>query len=82
MMNGTPASAATCPKSSWPSYQATRKLGGSSHTRTAQGIVSNSLLTANPVEIIQATPCDLSGGRYDHTTRLGKLIQSSPRSFR
>jgi FAD binding domain len=42
-----------------------------SHTRIAQGIVSNSPLTTNTVENGHTTPCDLTDGRYDHTTRLG-----------
>src|SRR5436190_19076666 len=45
-----------------------------SHTRTAQGVVSNSPLTTNTVENVHTTPCDLTDGRYDHTTRPGRLI--------
>ena len=57
-----------------PPHQATRKLGGASHTRTAQGIVSNGPLATSTVKVIHTAPCDLTDGRYDHTTPLGKLI--------
>ncbi len=73
-MNGKSASAATCPKDPWPPHQATRKLGGASHTRTAQGIVSNGPLATSTVKVIHTAPCDLTDGQYDHTTPLGKLI--------
>ena len=51
-----------------------RKLGGASHTRTAQGIVSNGPLAISTVKVIHTAPCDLTDGRYDHTTPLEKLI--------
>jgi hypothetical protein len=52
-MNGKSASAATCPKDPWPSSsKATRKLGGASNTRTAQGIVSNGPLATSTVKVI------------------------------
>ena len=57
-----------------PPHQATRKLGGPSHTRTAQGIASNGPLATSTVKVIHTAPCDLTDGRYDHTTPLGKLI--------
>ena len=31
-------------------------------------------LTTSTVKIIHTTPRDITHGRYDHTTRLGKLI--------
>ena len=51
-MNGKSASAATCPKDHGPPHQATRKLGGASNTRTAQGIVSNGPLATSTVKVI------------------------------
>jgi hypothetical protein len=74
MMNGKSASAATCPKDHGPPHQATRKLGGASHTCTAQGTVSNGPLATSTVKVIHTAPCDLTDGRYDHTTPPGKLI--------
>jgi hypothetical protein len=31
-------------------------------------------LATSTVKVIHTTPCDLTDGRYDHTTPLGKLI--------
>src|SRR6185437_1210153 len=56
-----------------PPHQATRKLGGASHTRTAQGIVSNGPLATSTVKVIHTAPCDLTDGRYDHTTPAGEV---------
>lgn len=74
MMNGKSASALPVRRIHGPPHQATRKLGGASHTRTAQGIVSNGPLATSTVKVIHTAPCDLTDGRYDHTTPLGKLI--------
>ena len=41
---------------------------------TAQGTVSNGPLATSTVKVIHTAPYDLTDGRYDHTTPLGKLI--------